>query len=194
MFSVASVCLSVILLTGDPRVTTTCAAITESQLTWRSPPLPLTRMETHHTETISIHVQTCPLIPHHTSIPSLDVFKLVHYGTHHTVIPAPWLWTYSLYSLYLLANGCLAFNWNTFLLPMKLREGNVFTGVCQSVYGGPPATIPPGTIPQYHTPGIIRPYHTLFNCLHRNHKGGPFASYWNASLFCSGCTCRHVLY
>ena len=152
MFSVASVCLSVILLTRDPRVTTTCAAITESQLTWRSPPLPLTRMETHHTETISIHVQTCPLIPHHTSIPSLDMFKLVHYGTHHTVIPAPWLWTYSLYSLYLLANGVWhltkipsCYQWSCGKIMFSLVSVNLFMG-------GPPVTIPTGTIPPVSYP------------------------------------------
>ena len=90
------------------------------------------------------------------------------------------------------------------------REGNVFTGVCQSVHSGggsgstfpsyPPATVIPGTIPpgpypHNHTPRTIPPRTVPRRTVPsgdrtpqdhtyptRNHKSGRYASYWNAAL------------
>ena len=82
----------------------------------------------------------------------------------------------------------------------KFREGNAFTGVCQSIHTGgravvsfhhthlllyPPGTVPPRSYPQRPYPQDCNPWgpyprdHTYPT---RNHKSGRYASYWNAAL------------
>ena len=63
--------------------------------------------------------------------------------------------------------------WHNYRPPTKLREGNVFTGVCHSAHGGGNGEL----YPRDHASSLgLYPPPT-------NHKSRRYASYWNAFLF-----------